>query len=169
MKRFSFLLPLMLLAFVNAATAACAASQTEIIVPNLDADAPACRMRVSLKAAKCIDQVCLFPVSDGAVSEPVPLSFTCSPSSTPTGFEKPAPYAKILRVRTKHASGNISLIDDIETPAATRQQDLNFCLYGKKSNLCGFSRTWKIKGKESPTVREIIDLIKRIEWDESTS
>ena len=98
------------------------------------------------------------------------LSFDCSSPTTLNGFENPAPYAKLLRVQTKHANGKISLIDDMAALGAARQQqDLSFCLYGKKSNLCGTARTWKVNGKESPTVREIIALIKRIEWDDSSA
>ena len=167
MKHAHFLSTLLFCAVASACPGAHADNFQELVIPNFEAEGPACHVRLAVKAEKCVDQSCTFAAAKGASVEPVELRFTCFPASAPTGFENPAPYAKIKSIQTKSAKGAVSIIDDINTPAAVRQQELNFCLYGTKSNLCGSAKVAKIHGKESPTLGQIVALIKRIEWDEA--
>ena len=70
MKRACLMFPLLMLGIPSATSAACAATQAHLIVPNLDENLTACHIHVSLNTAKCADQTCVFPVSIGAATEP---------------------------------------------------------------------------------------------------
>lgn len=167
MKHVYFLSTLLFCAAASACPGAHAEHAVALVIPNFEAKGPACHIKVDVKVGKCADQSCTFPAANGASGASPELRFTCFPASAPTGFENPAPYAKIKSIQTKSAKGAVSIIDDITTPAAVRKQELNFCLYGAKSNLCGSAKVAKISGKESPTVGQIIALIRRIEWDDA--
>jgi hypothetical protein len=167
-KQLCFLSTLLFCACASACPSARAEAPVDLVIPNFEADKPACHVRVGVKEEKCTDQSCVIPTAKDKSVAPVELRFTCFPSSAPTGFENPAPYAKIRSIQSKSAKGALSLIDDITTPASERQQELNFCLYGDESNFCGSAKISKVHGKESPTVAQIISLVKRMEWAEGS-
>jgi hypothetical protein len=166
-KQLHFLSTLLLCACASACARTGDAAPAELVIPNFEARSPACHVFVAVKAEKCADQSCVLPAAKGAAAEPVELRFTCLPASAPTGFENPASDTRVHVVRTGSANGAVSIIDDINTPAAERQQELNFCLYGKQNNLCGSAKTAKISGKDSPTVKQIISLVERMSFTES--
>ena len=168
MKQLYFLSTLLFCAFASACPSAHADNITEMNVANVDADSPACHVRITVKAEQCKVDSCVLPVAKGASSEPVQLHFSCLPTSAPTGFENPPAFAKIRSISSKTSKGHLSLIDDINAAPADRPQELNFCLYGRQSNLCGQATTKKIRGKQAPAIDQMIALIKRIELLDAT-
>lgn len=77
--------------------------------------------------------------------ESLQLNFSCLPKSAPTGFENPAPEAKVRSIHSKNSKGHISLIDDVQSAPAERLRELNFCLYGKLNNFCGNAKVLRLK------------------------
>ena len=154
-------------AVARACPGAQAETPVELVIPNFEASNPACHVRVAVKDEKCADQSCTFTPVKGVQGVPTELRFICFPMSAATGFENPPPYAKITAIRAKSSKGAVSVIDDINTPPASRVQELNFCLHGTKNNLCGNATASKIHGRESPVLKQIRALIKRIDWDET--
>ena len=140
------------------------AAPVELVVPSFDETVPACRVRVRVNTETCVDKSCLIPVPKRISMKPVELQLTCLPSYSPTGFENPPPEARIRAIRTRSTTGAVSLIQNDALPSIGPHQDLTFCLYGEKTNICGYAKVAGLPAKESPAVARIISLIKRIEW-----
>jgi hypothetical protein len=130
------------LAMIGFTTAAhCAPKQLKI--PNFSSQGPACALTFIDNIYRCTANGCDIPTSKSKGAEVIHLSFSCLPKTSPTGFENPPDYVKVEFIQSKNTKGEISFTEDIETPSSKRAIDLNFCLYGKSNNLCGFSRLLK--------------------------
>lgn len=136
----------------------------EITVPNFDADSPACMVKVPALKPQCTSEGCSLPPPAGSSLDSIKLNFSCLPTSAPTGFENPAPEAKVQSIRSKNAKGHLSLIDDIQSPADERLRELNFCLYGKLNNFCGNAKVLRLKdGSKADASLAVKTLIQGIE------
>ena len=158
------LLTLFVCAAANAGPGGAVAAPVELVIPSFDETVPACRVRVRVNTEMCADKSCLIPVHKRLSTEPVELHLTCLPSYSPTGFENPPAEARIRAIRNRSTKGAVSLIENAALPSLGPHQELNFCLYGEKTNICGYAKVAGLPGKESPAVARIISLIMRIEW-----
>ena len=112
-------------------------AERELVIPNFDGDSPACTVILPPDQSQCTAEGCMIPLSVGERVRTIELSLSCGPTSAPTGFENPAGYVEVHDIQAKNTNGEISLIDDINTPKNKRIRDLHFCLFGKSNNLCG--------------------------------
>lgn len=117
----------------------------ELTIPNFDADSPACVVKLPDALTQCTAEGCKLPLPKGSTLESLQLNFSCLPKSAPTGFENPAPEAKVQSVRAKNAKGHVSLIDDVQSAPTERLRELNFCLYGQLNNFCGNAKVLRLK------------------------
>lgn len=119
----------------------------ELTVPNFDDASPACVVKVPDVNSQCTPEGCTLPAPVGSTLDSIKLDFSCVPSSAPTGFENPAPDVKVQSLRSKNASGDISLTDDVYSPPNERFRHLYFCLYGKLNTFCGFAKVMRLEDR----------------------
>jgi hypothetical protein len=131
-----------------------------LTVPNIDADSPPCVLKVPTVNPQCTSEGCTFFAPDGSKLNSIELRFSCLPKSALTGFERPAPEAKVQTLNAQNAGGNFSLRDDVYAPPNERFRNLLFCLYGKFNNFCGSSTVtsleYRTKVKATRTVKEFL-------------
>lgn len=120
-------------------------SSQELTIPNFDADIPACIVKLPHTPTQCTADSCKLPLPIGSTLHALQLNFSCLPKSASTGFENPAPEAKVQSIRAKNANGHVSLIDDVQSAPAERLRELNFCLYWKLNNFCGNAKVLRLK------------------------
>lgn len=158
-----------LFAMAGYATAANCASQ-ELNIPNFSSNRPPCIVTVPDMHYQCTAEGCSIPVSTQHEKELIKISFSCLPQTSPTGFENPSDDVKVQSIQLKNTKGKISFAEDIDTPVSKRAVDVNFCLYGKSNNLCGFARLFKVKAHANLTGSDAIkDFLKRIEMKDAVS
>lgn len=117
----------------------------ELTIPNFDVDSPACIVKIPDAQAQCTAEGCKLPLPKGSTLESLQLNFSCLPKSAHTGFEKTPPGVKVQFIRSKNATGHVSLIDDVQSAPAEPLRELNFCLYGKLNNFCGNAKVLQLK------------------------
>lgn len=138
----------------------------EFDVPNFDSDSSPCHVKIPVMAPwrQCTAAGCEMAAPTGSTLESIRLSFSCLPTSAPTGFENPPEYAKVKAIRSVNAKGLVSFIDGIDEPADERVRELNFCLYGKGHNFCGAAQTLRLKdGIKADSGPAVMLLIRSIE------
>lgn len=144
------------------------AAVQEIAVKNLDTGGNACMIRVPvvLPWTECSADGCDMPAPAGSSLNSIHLGFSCLPLSAPTGFENPPSYGRVESIRSGKWRGQLSEIDSIDLPKEERTRELNFCIYGKLSNFCGYARTLRLKdGKKADAAGIVKLLIRRIELE----
>ena len=156
-----YLLSLLMLSMSIVACARATPTPTdELTVPNIDADSPACVVKVPAVSPRCTPEGCTFSAHEGAALASIKLDFSCLPKSAPTGFEKPAPEVKVKSLRSKNAQGHFLLTDAPSAPPNERFRELGFCLYGKLNNFCGYGRLmsleYRTKVKVTRTVKTFV-------------
>jgi hypothetical protein len=135
----------------------------ELIVANIDADSPVCRIRVPLGRISCTSESCEIPAPRASSFKSVQLLFSCLPTSARTGFEDPPADAKVFSLKASDKNVEVSLIDDPLSEPGERMRHLSFCFYGKHVTFCGYAKTLRIKdGDYVDASAEVISFIKTI-------
>jgi hypothetical protein len=133
----------------------------EIVVPNFDANGPACRVQFPVSAIKCSNESCDIPAPKRSSLKMIKISFSCIPNSANTGFERPPEDAKVYPIKASNANGNVMMIDQLIPGPAGRMRELLFCLYGKRSTFCGNADTMLLKdGEATDGSRSVINFVK---------
>jgi hypothetical protein len=88
----------------------------ELTVPNFDDDSPSCVVKVPVESSQCTSKGCTLAAPAGSTLDSIKLGFRCGPKSAPTGFENPAPDAKVQSFRAKNAPAHLSLADGVFEP-----------------------------------------------------
>lgn len=116
------------------------AAPATLTIPNVDKDVPDCLLILPEALPDCTVERCEVTYRRGAERRAVTFNFGCAPMSARNGFENPPDYVKVEDVRAKNAHALMSTIEDIDAPQSRRSMDIAFCILGKSSHLCGFTR-----------------------------
>lgn len=141
-------------------------SPEDFNIPNSDSDSSPCYVKIPVTAPwkQCTAAGCEMAAPAGSTLKSIHLSFSCLPTSAPTGFENPPEYAQVKAIRSVNAKGLVSFIDGIDEPADERIRELNFCLYGKGHNFCGAAQTLRLKdGLKADSSPAVMHLIRSME------
>ena len=139
-----------LFAIVMSAISGVACAQTaphpihEVTVHNFDGAGPACVVRMPLNKPRCTPEGCTLPAPVDSKLSAIELTYSCGPTSAPTGYENPAPEFQVETLRTKNGHGLFSLIDEVLMPGEDRFRYAHFCLYGKRNNFCGSAKVMRL-------------------------
>lgn len=110
-----------------------------VTIQNFESNGNPCTFAMNERLAICAGDRCLIRPAQNTRHVPVEIILSCLPTSSPTGFENPAPIAKVQSIRSKNTLGHLSIIDDVDPVSNTKKRELNLCLYGQHYNLCGYS------------------------------
>lgn len=102
----------------------------EVMVPDLHGDSPPCAVSLPANQEQCTPEGCTLPLPKRSTLKSLQIKFSCLPLGTLTGFERPAPGARIRGVRARNAMASVLLVDDLESAPEERKREMIFCIYG---------------------------------------
>ncbi|MFL6676564.1 MAG: hypothetical protein ACJ8LG_25145 [Massilia sp.] len=135
----------------------------EIVVANVWSDEPACHVSFPVRVQKCTSKGCEFAAPKTSSLTTVWLNFSCLPASAPTGFENQQEGEEVFPVQGPNARGSVSLMDNPVPEDNEPVRELSFCLFGERTNFCGWAKTYVLKdGKKGDVSGEIVQFVKSI-------
>ncbi|QYF95425.1 hypothetical protein KY495_09865 [Massilia sp. PAMC28688] len=164
MQRITFLTFLFISAVAEACPSAHGRTVAVMAVPNVREAQLACHVRIHLVGEQCGDASCVLKPVKHNKQEPTKVTFSCIPLLDQSGFENPSSEMKVTSIKYRSGNGHLGVIDYAHADGDKPAQDILFCLNGTVNRLCGNARVDKVKGKQPPEVKQIQELIKRIDF-----
>lgn len=130
------------------------------MVPDLHGDSPPCAVSLPANQEQCTPEGCTLPLPKRSTLKSLQIKFSCLPLGTLTGFERPAPGARIRGVRARNAMASVLLVDDLESAPEERKREMIFCIYGTQNVFCGDAYVLRLKdgakGDATPALKKFI-------------